>query len=403
MRSCAGGVAGGRALHSGDRRETPCGPRCMDLHLLSLSIEARSLRRHSRGCGGCAGPFALPRRQAAAGPGSGRCGGTLRAGRTGGPVFRPLRARCGRVRRCRATGGRSTETRWGARRRLRGDSASAVGAGKKTAYRRSSVARRSSASWSPLMPAGRIGLALDRPPAVIARPDWVTRVRPWGARILRSQVLDENRLGLDAAAYRAEQQRKLAELAQLNLTHHIGALFGYGLELADPAQRIAASYDATAWRWLRHGLRPRLAHAAVACAGPARVSPRGDSPLSGCCLTPQFCHHAPSCRARFSPRGRASSGRALEPAALAAAEDRPAVIVTAGEMLVRGQRTSGTEPTGDVLLGGPGAIVEVKPAKWLPERVRFEFVAPDPALRAAGRVCDGWRASLDGPRCPSCA
>ena len=137
-----GGGGGGRALHSGDRRrDTPVGRDAWDLHLLSLSIEARSLRRHSRGCGGCAGPFALPRRQAAAGPGSGRCGGTLRAGRTGwAGGSGPLRARCGRVRRCRATGGRSPETRWGARRRLRGDSASAVGAGKKTAYRRSSVA-----------------------------------------------------------------------------------------------------------------------------------------------------------------------------------------------------------------------------------------------------------------------
>jgi hypothetical protein len=241
------------------------------------------------------------------------------------------------------------------------------------------------------------------PPAVIARPDWVPEVRPWGARILRSQVLDENRLGLDAAAYRAEQQRKLAELLpSSNLTHHIGALFGYGLELADPAQRIAASYDADGVALAEatgcdlalapRSRRLRWASKGIASGRLALVRLLPDAAvLSVTRKLPRA----------FLTTGARIVGPGAEPAALAAAEDRPAVIVTAGEMLVRGQRTSGTEPTGDVLLGGPGAIVEVKPAKWLPERVRFEFVAPGSRLFVLlDAFADGWRASLDGTEVP---
>ena len=90
-----------------------------------------------------------------------------------------------------------------------------------------------------------------------------------------------------------------------------------------------------------------------------------------------------------------------ELAALAAAEDRPAVIVTAGEVLVRGERASVAVPAGDLLLGGPGEIVEVKPVKWRPDDVRFALATPGPRLFVLlDAFADGWRASLDGTERP---
>jgi len=90
-----------------------------------------------------------------------------------------------------------------------------------------------------------------------------------------------------------------------------------------------------------------------------------------------------------------------ELAALTAAEDRPTVIVTAGEVLVRGQRASVAVPAGDVLLGGPREIVEVTPVKWRPDGVRFALTASGPRLFVLlDAFADGWRASLDGSELP---
>ena len=249
------------------------------------------------------------------------------------------------------------------------------------------------------------GLALHwtAPPAAMSRPDWVPEVQPWGPRVLRSQVLDENRLGLDAAAYRAEQLRKLAELLpSSNLTHHIGALFGYGLELADPARRIAALYDTDGsglaeatgcdvamaprnrrLRWVVNGMAAGRLTLARLLPDAAVLSVMRKLP-----------------RAFLTPGARIVAPGA-ELAALTAAEDRPAVIVTAGEVMVRGQRASVAAPAGDLLLGGPGEIVEVKPVKWRPDGVRFALTAPGPRLFVLlDAFADGWRASLDGTELP---
>jgi hypothetical protein len=241
------------------------------------------------------------------------------------------------------------------------------------------------------------------PPAAIARPAWVPEVRPWGPRILRSQVLDENRLGLDSAAYRAEQMRKLGELLpNSNLTHHIGALSGYGLALADPTNRIAALYDADGVALAEAtgcdiAMTPRNRRLRWAVRGMA------SGRLTVANLLPDAAVFSV---VRKLPRAFLTTGARIvaagaEPAALAAGEDRPAVIVTAGEVLVRGRRTSVAVLAGDVLLGGPGEIEEVKPVKWLPERVRFDLVAPGPRLFVLlDAFADGWRASLDGTEVP---
>ena len=203
------------------------------------------------------------------------------------------------------------------------------------------------------------------PVAVLSRPAWVPEVPPWGPRVLRSQVLDQNRLGLDSAAYRAEQMRKLAELLpSSNLPHHIGVLFGYGLALADPAKRIAALYDVDGVALAEAtgcdvAMAPRNRRLRWAVQGMA------SGRLTLASLSPEA---AILSVVRKLPRAFLTTGARIvapgaETAVLAAAQDRPAVIVTAGEVLVRGQFTSVAMPAGDVLLGGPGEIVEVKPAR----------------------------------------
>ena len=241
------------------------------------------------------------------------------------------------------------------------------------------------------------------PPAALARPAWVPEVVPWGPRVLRSQVIDQNRLGLDAAAYRAEQQRKIAELMpNSNLSHHIGLLFGYGLELADPAKRIAAIYDSDGvalaeatgcdLAMVPHNRNLRWAGQGMAAG---RLAPVG--------LLPDAAVMSVT---RKLPRAFLTTGARLvapggELAGLTAGEDRPAVIVTAGEELMLGQRRSTAAPAGDVLLDGPGEIVAVTPATWSPERTRFELVAPGPRLFVLlDAFADGWRAWLDGIEAP---
>ncbi|MGA7745353.1 MAG: hypothetical protein ACLP66_02345 [Polyangia bacterium] len=241
------------------------------------------------------------------------------------------------------------------------------------------------------------------PPAALSRPAWAPEVSPWGPRVLRSQVLDQNRLGLDAAAYRAEQMRKLAELLpSSNLSHHIGALFGYGLALADPAKRIAALYDADGVALAEAtgcavAMAPRTRRLAWAVAGMA------SGRLSLASLSPDAAIFSV---VRRLPRAFLTTGARIvapgtEATVLAAARERPAVIVTAGEALVHGQFTSVAIPSGDVLLGGPGEMVEVKPVNWLPERVRFDLVAPGPRLFVLlDAFAEGWRVSLDGAEAP---
>ena len=239
-------------------------------------------------------------------------------------------------------------------------------------------------------------------PAVTARPDWVPEVRPWGARVLRSLVIDQNRLGLDGAAYRAEYQRKLAELLpNSNLDHHMGVLFGYGLELADPAQRIVRLYDVDGVALAETtgcdiAIAPRSRRLRWALQGLAsgRLT-----------LTTLLPDAAVMSVTRKLPRAFLTTGARIvapggEPAALTAAEARPPVIVTAGEVLLRGQRTPVAASAG-VLLDGPGEIVEVKPVAWQPERVRFDLVAPGPRLFVLlDAFADGWRAWLDGAEVP---
>ena len=251
--------------------------------------------------------------------------------------------------------------------------------------------------------AAGLDLHWTAPPAVPSRPDWVPEVRPWGPRVLRSQVLDENRLGLDSAAYRAEQMRKLTQLMpSSNLTHHIGALFGYGLALADPAKRIAALYDIDG---------VALAEATGCDVAMAPRNRRLRWAVNGMAsgrftLTSLSSDAAVFSVVRKLPRAFLTTGARIvapgaEAAVLAAAQDRPAVIVTAGEVLVRGQITSVALPAGDVLLDGPGEVVEVKPAEWFPERVRFDLVAPGPRLLLLlDAFAEGWRASLDGAEVP---
>jgi hypothetical protein len=174
------------------------------------------------------------------------------------------------------------------------------------------------------------------------------------------------------------------------------------LELADPAKRIAELYDldgvalaeATGCdvalaprrrrlRWAINGMASgRLAVASLSSPDAAVFSVMRKLPRA------------------FLTAGARIVAPGAELAALAAA-DHPAVIVTAGDVMVRGERTSVAVPAGDVLLGGPGEIVEVKPEKWLPEDVRFALVAPGPRLFVLlDAFADGWRASLDGTELP---
>ena len=240
-------------------------------------------------------------------------------------------------------------------------------------------------------------------PEALARPDWVPEVRPWGARVLRSQVVNQSLLGLDPAAYRAEYRRKFAELVpNSNLDHHIGVLFGYGLELADPAQRIATLYDVDGVALAETtgcdiAMAPRSRRLRWALQGMA------SGRLTLTRLLPKVAVMSVT---RKLPRAFLTTGASIvapggEPAALATVEDRPAVIVTAGEVLVRGQRTPVAVPDGNVLLGGPGEIVEVQPVKWQPAHVRFDLVAPGPRLFVLlDAFADGWRAWLDGAEVP---
>ena len=216
-------------------------------------------------------------------------------------------------------------------------------------------------------------------------------------------MIDQNRLGLDGAAYRAEYQRKLAELLpNSNLDHHMGVLFGYGLELADPAQRIVRLYDVDGVALAETtgcdiAMAPRSRRLRWALQGMAsgRLT-----------LTTLLPDAAVMSVTRKLPRAFLTTGARIvapggEPAALTAAEARPPVIVTAGEVLLRGQRTPVAASAGDVLLDGPGEIIEVKPVAWQPERVRFDLVAPGPRLFVLlDAFADGWRAWLDGAEVP---
>ena len=265
-----------------------------------------------------------------------------------------------------------------------------------------------------VLDAALAGVALNwtAPAAPMPRPDWLPEARPWGTRVMRSQVLDENRLGLDSEAYRAEQQRHLAELlpvANLSqrvgalVSHHTGALFGYGQELADPAQRIAAAYDTDGVALAEAtgcdlALAPRSRRLRWAAQGMA---------AGRLTLTRLLPDAAVLSVTRKLPRAFLTTGARIvapggETAALAAAQDGPAVIITAGEALVRGRRETFAAPPGDALLAGPGGeIVEVRPLAWRAERVLFQLAAPGPRLFVLlDAFADGWRASLDGDERP---
>ncbi|HEX7597352.1 MAG TPA: hypothetical protein VF518_04000, partial [Polyangia bacterium] len=249
------------------------------------------------------------------------------------------------------------------------------------------------------------GLALNWTtlPEVISRPDWVPAVKPWGARVMRSQVLNESRLGLDISAYRAEQRRAFAGLQPaINVGHHIGALFGYGLELADPAKRIAEVYDVDGVGLAEAtgcdlALAPRSRRLRWAVQGMA---------TGRLTLGQLFPDMAVFSVAHKLPRAFLTTGARLvapgaETAALTAATDRPAVIVTTGEVLMQGRRESAAVPPGDALLAGPGEVIEVQPSAWLPERMRFQLAAPGPRLFVLlDAFAEGWRASLDGAEQP---